>query len=84
MPTKRKSQLAHARRRALERYGIALTTTGIESIVRAIQTGHSTPVNHQTNRVVIHDVWYEGCLMRVAYDKQRKSLATVLTSEQGV
>ncbi|HEX7277887.1 MAG TPA: hypothetical protein VF244_10975 [Acidimicrobiales bacterium] len=76
--TKRDAERLHARIRARERYGIELGEASRSAIIRSIQTGTSTIVERQTNRVSVHDVDLDGQVVRVVYDRARKELVTFL------
>lgn len=81
---KRRAQYHHAQQRALERYGIALRQSDLDAIVRLIIKGESQLVERQSLRVSVHDVSWDGQTIRVVYDKQRRSIATVLSDGMGV
>jgi hypothetical protein len=78
---KRKAQLVHAKRRALERFGIELSRKSIERIVADIQAGRASFLRKQSGRVSLFEIELESCLMVVAYDKTRKSIVTCLLPE---
>lgn len=78
MTSKRKSQLKHAIRRAHERFGFELSKSDIQTIVKKITSGESIPIERQSNRVTIHTLWYNEQHLKVAYDKIRKSVITVM------
>jgi hypothetical protein len=80
---KRHAQFRHAMRRANERYGIRLTQHDLVTIIRDIQDGRAAFVVKQSHRVSLFDVDVQETKIRVAYDKVRKSIATVLTMDQG-
>lgn len=82
--SKARAQTRHARVRALQRYGIELGPAGRAEIIRAIQGGRSTVVERQSRRVTVHDVELEGGVVRVVYDRQRKTLVTFLPSDEPV
>ena len=76
--TKKAALRAHARRRALERYGIELTREKQNAIVRAIQKGQGLFLRRQSLRVTEWNVAFEGKELRVIYDGKRKTLITCL------
>lgn len=78
---KAEHQRAHASRRAMERYGIHLTDDVWRALVACITTGRSTLVERQSNRVVVHDVAYDGQRVRVVYDTERGQLVTFLPAD---
>jgi len=75
---KRKNELDHAKRRAYERFGLILNHASMKEIVRMIKEGKSTAVKKESNRVVLHILEYQGKKIKVAYDKNRGCLITVL------
>jgi len=70
-------EIIHFKRRMYERQGIVLNKEKINEICKLIQTGQSTFVLKQTNRIVIHDILYDGKVLRIVYDKLRKLPVTV-------
>lgn len=84
MPSKRDAQRRHARRRALERYGLELGAGTRARILEAIHTGRSKLVQRQSHRVVVHDVKLDGRTVRVVYDKSRGELVTFLPADRPV
>lgn len=79
---KLKSHLhAHARRRALERYGVQLTKELRREIIRAIGSGDEkrrTLVKRESLNRKIFDVPISGRTYRVVYDCRRSAIATFL------
>ena len=76
---KAKAERIHARRRALERYGVEMGPATRRRIVSAIQRGDATFVRRRSLRVSIFDVALgDVAPMRVVYDRKRKELITVL------
>lgn len=82
MPSKRKSQRIHLRRRWEERVGGTISNRLHDKLVEMIKSGKSKPVRSTSNRVTIHAIIIEDQEYRVAYDKQRKQLVTVLPKEK--
>lgn len=78
---KKQAQLEHAKRRAYLRYGLRLTQDDMSRIVRSIQDGIAVPVVKQSHRITLFDVTVQETTIRVAYDRVRKSIATVLTTD---
>jgi len=73
--SKSKCQNMHAKRRAMERFGINLN---IEQLVKEIQQQQLTFLERQSN---IKTLWYkelEGIKVVVVYDSMRKQIATVM------
>lgn len=81
------AQRAHARRRAMERYGINLGPASYERLVRLIQRSESYRkpakvvfVQKRSNRVRLFWVWSgeDGGWLPVVYDRIRKQIVTIL------
>ena len=81
---KTKSLMIHTAKRALERYGCILTKKDQKAIVRIIQNEKASFIHKESNRVTVWDVDFEGKTFRVCYDKIRKSIVTVLPSENSI
>ena len=81
MKPKRYSQMKHAKRRFLERYGMRVHESDLNHIKNLITSGQSKCVETQTIRVSLHDIEFRGETCRVAYDKQRQVVVTVLPRE---
>ena len=77
-PSKRISNRIHARKRAKQRFGMNLTKELESRIVKRIQAGHTEPLGKQSNTRSLHLVEVDGVTMRVAYDRSRSSLVTIL------
>lgn len=75
--TKESCELIHFKKRMIERQGLVLNKEQINEICKLIQNGHSTFVKKQTNRIVLHDISYNGKVLRIVYDKLRKIPVTV-------
>lgn len=73
---KEQSQQIHFKKRLKQRTGLEINRDGIENLVKQCQT--TIPVYKQSIRVYIHKVNFNGTELFVAYDKQRKTLITVL------
>ena len=81
MKNKRRAQIIHANARAVERVGIIFSEKKNEEVVKMIQDKQAVFVRRQSKRVSIWDVCFEGTEMRVAYDKDRKVIVTVMTKD---
>jgi hypothetical protein len=75
-------QFIHTRRRAAERFGVALTQSAYKQIIQDIQKGAATFLKRQSNMVTIWQVTAEEEVMVAFYDKRRKTIKTVLTPDQ--
>jgi hypothetical protein len=82
MATKQKSkaraQIAHARQRLFERYGIEASDAEIKGLVSEIQAGRGQCIERQSLRVTVWELLFHERRIRVVYDKERKTIATVL------
>jgi hypothetical protein len=78
---KEKGQIKHAIRRAIQRYDLDLYERDILEMVRRIQIGDIISSKKQTNRVSIVEMVVNNVRCKVAYDKQRKTIATFLPLE---
>lgn len=78
MVLKRKSQKVHAKRRFIQRFGLFLSDQQYEQIVRDIQSQKAQFIEKQSNRVTLWRVIVEDNEVVVVYDKERKSISTVL------
>ena len=79
--SKRRDQQRHARKRAQERLGLNLSVNRQNEIVGMIQRSECVFVRKDSNRVSVFDVEFEQETFRVAYDRHRKSLATIMTKD---
>lgn len=79
--SKKKAQQKHVQKRSAQRFGTSLSSEKQEKLIRKIQWGEGRIVKRQSLRVTIHDVELDGTIYRCVYDKLRKSLATVLTTD---
>lgn len=78
MRKKEDCQRLHAKRRALQRYGLVLNNKEQDEIIGLIQQGRAKFINRDSLRVTIFAVQYQGKLLKVVYDGERKTLASVL------
>lgn len=74
----RAGQNVHAKKRALERYGLILNKSDIMEIVKQIIRGSAICLGKQTCSRTIFLTTYKGVELKVVYDKKRKSLRTIL------
>lgn len=80
--SKRAAQFEHARKRAMTRYGLRLTTEIHDELISKIHVAGSTLVERQSNRISVHDVKLDGQVYRVVYDNTRKVLVTFLYKDE--
>lgn len=78
LQSKLKSERIHAKRRALERFGLELNRQDLRSIVDIIQKQQARFIERQSLRVTIWEVMYSGQLMRAVYDSKRKAVVSFL------
>ena len=71
----------HALRAAKKRYGVEVGLLGMCDIRDQIQGGRSRLLERQSNRVAIHEVYWAGERMVVAYDSLRHTLVTFLPAD---
>ena len=90
MPVKRRTlrklgkswaQQKHAVRRASERYELAITADELAEIVKMIQHNQIITSEKQSNRVTIKKLIYKERIIRVVYDKIRKTVVSFLPLE---
>lgn len=67
----------HAKKRALERYGLELGPV-YGKIMRQIRNGGSVFIEKVSKRRTLHIVWVKNEALPVIYDKDHKEIATVL------
>ena len=76
--SKKRNQSIHAKRRALERYDLDINRKSRMGIISLIQNNHTIERKKQSNRVTIHTLNYNGKIIKVVYDKDRKNIVTFL------
>lgn len=76
--TKTESERIHTKRRALERFGITLTTLDIKRIVKNIQDSKYEFLCRDSHRVSKWKVDLNGQTVCAVYDRDRKNLITVM------
>src|SRR5438045_2427999 len=79
---KAKAQRRHARRRALERFGLELNRKHLREIVGAIQAQKAELIRQQSLRVSLYRTWVLDQEVFVIYDRRRKEIVTFLTRAQ--
>lgn len=75
---KSQAQRIHAKRRAEERYGLALNRQDLRDVADSIQRGDAVHVQTTSNRTSVHDVKHKGIKVRVVYDRIRHNVVTFL------
>lgn len=73
----------HAKKRVFERYGIELTNTDLDKMVKTIQSGDAEFIEGKTNTRVVHIVKYKKTEFRVLYSGTMKRIVTFLPLEEG-
>ena len=86
MKSKKRCQVEHTSKRFQERFGIHYTQYIKDQLLHKIHTGKANLHKKSTNRISLWDVELEkqegGTVMvRVAYDRLRRNVASVLTME---
>jgi len=76
--SKAKCQKSHAIRRFRERFGVHISKNDYQAYVRQIQEGNAKFLEKQSNRISVFEIIVQGESVRVCYDKERKSIVTVL------
>ena len=71
-------QKKHGKRRLRERFGISLSDRDYEDLVNKIQNDETTYVEKQSCRISVFDVKLLDEVVRVVYDKSRKTIVTAL------
>ena len=72
------SQRMHAKMRAKERFDLDLVTQDLTNMILMIYNNQAKLVEHQSKRISVHDLEYNGVNMRVVYDSFRKEIVTFL------
>lgn len=75
--SKEECEIIHFKKRMFERHGLIINKERINEICKLIQNGKSTFVKKQSNRIVIHDIMFDGKSIRIVYDKIRQIPVTV-------
>lgn len=76
--SKAKCQTIHARRRAIERYGVELD---VKAAVMQIKTGIARFLEKQSLRVSVFEIVQNGVIFPVVYDRYRQTIVTCLPQE---
>jgi hypothetical protein len=82
MISKAKAQKAHARRRAVERFGVLLTSEAEREIVEKIRAGRATFIRRESNRISLFGVIFVGQETVVVYDRLRGTVVTLMHRDQ--
>lgn len=81
MTGKGKAQKAHAKRRAMERFGVELTNKKFAAIVELIQGQKAKFLDRQSGHTTRWLIELEGREVIVVYDSKRHTLVTFLHKE---
>jgi hypothetical protein len=79
---KKTSERIHAKRRALERYGLNFTKAIRNQIKGKIQSNGGTFLYRRSRRVTVWEVDHENKKFKVVYDTLRGEIVTFLPQEQ--
>jgi len=85
MKSKKRCQVEHTAKRFQERFGMVYTQFIKDQLLHKIHSGKATLHVKSTNRISLWDVELETpektLMVRVAYDRTRRNVASVLTTE---
>ncbi len=84
MTTKKKMQMQHAKRRAVERFGLHLRPDAYEELrlmVRRPEPGKAVFLKRQSNRVTVWALFFKDRWLAAVYDSHRKTIVTILPEE---
>jgi len=85
MKSKKRCQVEHTTKRFAERFGIHYTQFIKDQLLHKIHTGKAVLHKKSTNRISLWDVELvlpeKTVMVRVAYDRMRRNVASVLTME---
>ena len=81
---KEESQRIHVKVRAAERFGLNLVRRDIDAIVTEVREGRAEFLGRQSNRLSVFRVRYQGAGMKIVYDSNRQTLASVLTEDMPI
>lgn len=79
---KKLAQRKHAKRRALERYDLALNRDDLRAWVKQIQEGQARKLEQQSLRVGKYVITHQGQEVVVIYDRHRKTIVTCLPPKE--
>ena len=79
--SKKKAQNIHAKRRAIERYGLSLNKFALKEMVRQIQSGKAQFLERSSIRVTKWLVKHEGQMIPVVYDNKSHTVVTFLPDD---
>lgn len=68
----------HAKKRALQRFGLELNRHDLRELVNMILTGKTLSVSKKSNRISIATLNYRDIIFDVVFDKKRKLITTFL------
>lgn len=68
----------HAKKRALTRFNMLLLRKDFNTIIKTIHTNKALLLERQSNRVSRWVLEYQGVLMQVVYDRQRRTVVTLM------
>lgn len=82
--SKSSSQIQHFKKRMYERHGLVIGKNEYNKILNNVKSGDAEFVEKQSLRVSKYIVEYNGIKLIVIYDKQRKTLVTVLPNNENI
>lgn len=83
MKSKKRCQVEHTAKRFQERFGMTYTQFVKDQLLHKIHSGKAVLHKKSTNRISLWDVELEPqmIMVRVAYDRLRRNIASVLTMD---
>lgn len=77
MTTKLKCERLHCKRRAMERFNLALNHKDMAEMVKLIQTQKAVFIRKRTNRITLWRLNYRDNEMMIVYDNKRHQIVSV-------
>lgn len=79
--TKKQNQRFHARKRAMERYGISYNKDILSQIISMIANNETKLLEKKSLRLSIREAMLGNKCIRFVYDRERKEIVTFLPSD---
>ena len=76
--SKKAAEARHAKKRALQRYGVKINRQDFFNIKKMVGLSRTKPLERRSNRVCVHEIEYAGKTMRIVYDSLRGQVVTFL------
>lgn len=83
MNSKKRCQIRHSQRRALERYGLSLSRQDVNLLANLIKKGGKNVkfLERLSGRLTVWELPFRDEVIVVLYDKYRNSIATILPKD---